>query len=96
MSFYAVYHSLDGKTLVGGVIDSETSRFQRREDVETRISSIKEVNAGRKIRFQIIESELPPEIFHHCNDVPATCVGCVCSGCGKLLTDADAEAAARR
>jgi hypothetical protein len=96
MSWYVIYRALDGKCLLGGVMDGCTSRFQLRSDLDLRIESIKDVHPGRKIHFDIRESDLPPEIFHHCDDVPATCVGCICSGCGRLLDEKDAEAAARR
>jgi hypothetical protein len=82
--------------MLGGVLDGCTSRFQLRLDLDRRIASIKDVHPGREIHFDIRESDLAPEIFHHCDDAPATCVGCLCAGCRKLLTEKDAEAAVRR
>jgi hypothetical protein len=96
MSWYVIYRALDGKTLIGGVLDGHTSRFQLRGDLDLRIQSIKDVHPGREIHFDIRESPYPPEIFHHCDDAPATCVGCRCAGCKKLLTEEDAIAASRR
>jgi hypothetical protein len=96
MSWYVRYRSTDGRTLLGGVMQSETSRFQFRKQVEDRIEGIKDVHPGREVHFDILESSLPPEIFYHCDDAPATCVGARCSGCGKLLTGKDALSAARR
>jgi len=90
MSFYAKYWAADGGYLLGGIKQSQTSRFQLRADAELRLAGIVDVHPGRQIMHTIVESKMYPEIFYHCQDAHATCVGCKCSGCGKILTEEDA------
>ena len=39
-SYYATYHAIKGKTLVGGVKQGKTSRFGNRQDAELRLRTI--------------------------------------------------------
>lgn len=89
-SYFARYWSTDGKTLVGGVLRGQTSRWERREDAESRLQQIVELN-GDHCKGEIVESPFFPEIFIHCGTMPQT-IGGKCFGCGKVLTVADAEA----
>lgn len=89
MSYFASYRSTDGKTLVGGVLQSQTSRFQKREDAQLRLDQIKELN-GAHCEGEIHSSPFAPEIFVHCGTI-ATAIHCKCPGCGKMLTIQDAH-----
>ena len=89
-SYFARYWSIDGKTLVGGVLRGRTSRWERREDAETRLQQTLELNATH-CQGEIVESPLYPEIFTHCGTMPQA-IGGKCFRCGKLLTAADAKA----
>lgn len=89
-SFYVKYWMEDGGWMLGGVTKSRSCRYQRREDVQQRIDGIVDLYPNRKVEYTIIETKLYPEIFHHCPDAPATCVGCRCSECKKVLTEQDA------
>jgi hypothetical protein len=91
-SYFARYWATDGKTLIGGVLNGQTSRWERREDAEARLQQILELN-GAHCRGEIVESPLYPEIFIHCGTIPQA-IGGKCFGCGKLLTVADAKAKA--
>lgn len=88
-SYFAKYKSKHGGTLVGGVKDSQTSRFGSREDAETRLQSVIEIN-NNQAEGEIVESDLPPEIFIHCGHI-AQAIGGRCFGCGKVLTSQDAR-----
>lgn len=90
MSFYAKYRCTDSGCLLGGVKESQTSRYQTREDAEKRLLNIIEVNSNR-CTGEVLHSNLPPEIFYHCPGHPATIVGGKCFGCGKVLTKDDAK-----
>jgi hypothetical protein len=94
LSWFGRYWSTDKQTLIGGVLDSMTSRFQRREDAELRLSQVLELN-GEHCAGELCESTLPPEIFVHCGEI-AQSVGACCPRCKKLLTKADALKAAFR
>lgn len=89
-SYFARYRSTDGKTLIGGALQGQTSRWERREDAETRLQQTLELN-GAHCEGEIVESPLYPEIFTHCGTIPQA-VGGKCLKCGKLLTVADARA----
>jgi len=93
MSYFVKYWSKDNKPLIGGVLCSQTSLFQRKTDAETRLQWIIEIHSTREVGYEIIESPEPPEIFHHCANSLATCVGCICNGCGKVVTEQDAKEA---
>ncbi len=95
-SFYVKYWMEDGGWMLGGVKKSESCRYQRREDAQSRIDGIAELYPDRKVEYEIVESQLTPEIFHHCVDSSATCVGCRCGGCKKILTSQDAADAGQR
>ena len=88
-SYFATYKSIDGKTLVGGVLNGKTSRFGNRKDAEIRLEQTIEINSGRATG-QIHESILPPEIFTHCGSIAQT-IGGKCFRCGKVLTPTDAK-----
>lgn len=90
-SYYAKYRSTNGRTLLGGVIKSQTSRFQSRVMAEDRLQQVLELN-GEHCQGEVHESNLPPEIFIHCGE-HAQAVGGKCPGCGKVLTRWDAVAA---
>lgn len=92
-SYFACYWSIDGKTLIGGVIHGQTSRWERREDADIRLQEILELN-GSHCQGEIVESSLWPEIFIHCGTLPQA-IGGKCFGCGTLLTVADAKIKAR-
>jgi len=93
-SYYVRYWAEDGKPMIGGVFQSESSRFQRRQDAELRLAAVREVHEGRQINGEILESGWYPEIFLHCPEPSEPqAIGGKCFGCGKLLTVADAEKA---
>jgi hypothetical protein len=88
-SFYAKYHSTDGKTLIGGVIKSQTSRFDSRPDAFQRLDQILEIN-GNHCTGEVVESSEYPEIFLHCGRY-SQAIGGKCPSCGKILTIQDAK-----
>ena len=89
-SFFARYWAKDGKTLVGGILSGETSRFQRHSDLMDLLETKNDVNDGR-LDSEVISSARYPEIFVHCGDI-ATAINCRCPNCRKLLTVEDAKA----
>ncbi len=90
-SYFAVYHSTDNGFLVGGIKNGTTSRFGTRDDAQRRLDCIIEVNDGRVVG-EIMPSPYHPDIFVHCGDKSATCIGARCLSCGKVITVADAKA----
>ncbi len=88
-SYFARYRSTNGRTLIGGVLRGQTSRFEQREEAETRLQQVLELN-GDRCKGEIVESPLHPEIFIHCGTL-SQAIGGKCFGCGKPLTVADAK-----
>jgi hypothetical protein len=82
MSFYVRYKWAGQIT--------ESSRFQRRQDAEKRRQQIQDLGG---LNPQIMELNAAPDIFVHCGEIPQ-CVNAKCPGCGKLLTQIDANKAA--
>jgi hypothetical protein len=82
------------KTLLGGVVRYDTSRFGRREDAEARMQGIYEFNEDAIC--EIVESDSPPEIFPHCEGAASQALGSPCEICRKILTVGDARAFAER
>jgi hypothetical protein len=93
-SYFARYWSTDGKTMIGGVLESFSSRFADRADAVARLDDVKEYNRGH-VDGEIRESKLYPEIFIHCGAGPAQALGGHCFGCKKLLQILDAKAAGK-
>jgi len=89
-SYFARYWSTNGRTLIGGILRGQTSRWERREDAETRLQQALELN-GAHCEGEIVGSPLHPDIFIHCGTIPQA-IGGKCFGCGKVLTVADAKA----
>jgi hypothetical protein len=83
-SFYVKYRSTNGKCLVGGFMEGQSSRFHDRADAETRMATILDFNPNAEA--EIIESRKYPEIFRHCAKFPAQAIGGRCFGCGETLT----------
>lgn len=92
MSFTVKYHATGTMPMLGGVKKAISSRFQRREDAETRMKQIIACNhlGGRTIEAEIVEDKGYPEIFVHCGTIP-TCIGAKCPSCRKTLTVSDAK-----
>ncbi len=88
-SYFARYWSTDGRTLIGGFLHGQTSRFEQRKEAETRLQQTLELN-GDHCTGEIVESPLYPEIFIHCGTL-SQAIGGKCFGCGKVLTVADAK-----
>lgn len=97
-SYYAEYWSTDGKTLLGAVLKSRTSRFQDRSDAQSRLDQIKDLHSEGRVAGKIVESPLYPQIFRHCGSesLPSQAIGGHCFACKKLLTVEDAKAAEKR
>jgi hypothetical protein len=91
-SFYAKYHSTNGETLIGGVLESQTSRFQSRVEAQLRLDGTIEIN-GDHCQGEVVESDRPPEIFLHCGTGPSQSLGGQCFRCHKMLTVEDANMA---
>lgn len=91
-SYFVKYRTKDGKTLVGGILEGQSSRFQAREDAQTRKEQIVEINNDRA-EAQIVESPLYPEIFRHCPDSLPQAIGGKCFACKKILDAKDAKKA---
>lgn len=105
-SYVARYWSTDGKTLIGGITESQTSRMQSYFAAAERLSQIKEMN-GTHCQGEIVTVRKYPELFQHTEEIETpdgftswrecrigiTCIGATCS-CGKKLTVADAKASA--
>jgi hypothetical protein len=89
-SFIAVYRSTDGRPLLGGIFQSQSSRFEREVDAQERLRQVIKMN-GPHCEGEVVSSDLYPEVFIHCGRVPQGIAG-RCFVCGKLLTVADAEA----
>ena len=87
-SYFAKYHAIKG-TMIGGVKESQTSRFRDRKDAEQRLGDTIAINGGN-VEGEIIESNLPPEIFVHCGNIAQAIRG-KCHRCGKELTTQDAK-----
>lgn len=73
--------------LIGGVRESQSSRWSHIEDAENFMRTVIEVNGGdSKAEGTIDPSSLPPEIIRHCPDEAcpiAQAVGCICPHCGE-------------
>lgn len=89
-SFVLRYRAKKG-TLVGGVKESQSCRYQRMEDIETRLSTILEHNPDN-VEWRVVTTKKCPEIFVHCGKVPQA-IGARCPACGHILTLEDALAA---
>lgn len=92
-SYIARYRAKTG-TLIGGVSQSQTSRFQRRADAQKRLDDTIAINGGN-CDGEVIASDLHPEIFSHCGGSLPQAIGGRCFRCGKLLTIEDAKAATK-
>jgi hypothetical protein len=89
-SFYAKYWSSDPhKCLLGGVQQSQTSRFECEQDAQARLEQIIELNPHAK--GEVLRSNMPPEIFSHCAGSVPQAIGGKCFSCGKVLTIHDAK-----
>ena len=94
-SYFARYRAVSG-TLIGGVAKSQSSRYDSRADAEMRLTDVILINGGpAQCVGEVCGSEQDPEIFIHCGSLPQA-RGARCFGCGKLLTEEDARAAAIR
>lgn len=91
-SFYAKYHSTNGKTLIGGVLKSQTSCFQSRAEAQQRLDGTIQIN-GDHCQGEVVGSARPPEIFLHCGTGPSQSLGGQCFRCHKVLTEQDATMA---
>lgn len=89
-SYFARYWATGGNTLIGGVTESQTSRFAAREDAEERLRQTLEINAPH-CQGEVYPSNLPPEIFAHCEGSIPQAIGGKCFKCGKVLTVQDAK-----
>jgi hypothetical protein len=88
-SFVVRYRSKDGHTLLGGVMQGGTSRFQTEEMAQMRADTIIETNGSERVECEIVRVETYPEIFIHCGS-HAQAIGGLCHRCHKLLTRTDA------
>lgn len=89
-SFYAKYWSTDPhKCLIGGVQQSQTSRFEREKDAQARLDQIIELTPHAT--GEVVKSNLPPEIFSHCPGSVPQAIGGKCFGCGKVITIQDVQ-----
>jgi hypothetical protein len=93
-SYYAEYWSTDGKTLLGGVLRSQSCRYQDPLEAQHRLDQVLALHPGR-CTGQVKTSTRYPEIFRHCGSdaLPSQAIGGHCFNCKKLLTVADAKAA---
>jgi len=93
-SYVAKYRCITpGRCLLGGVKNAASSRFQTRKMANDYIYAVLSAHDGLGIDIatEVVASDRAPEIFVHCGDGPATCVGGHCFRCHKLLTQGDAE-----
>lgn len=88
-SYIAKYRSIDKRTLLGGVLQSESCRYGDREEAELRLEIVLELN-GEHCRGEVVESVLLPEIFRHCGK-HSQAIDAICPGCRKKLTVEDAR-----
>jgi hypothetical protein len=93
VSYFVLAKAPPQKTLLGGVVRHESSRYGRREDAETRMQGIHEFNEDAIC--EIVESDLFPEIFPHCEGAVPQAINGRCEFCRKVLTVEDARAFAR-
>jgi hypothetical protein len=91
-SYVAEYWSIDGKTLLGGVFRSRSSRCQRRKDAQNLLDTAIELNGKHRTAGEVVGSTGYPELFVHCGDI-TTCIGAKCPACRKILTIEDAKVA---
>jgi hypothetical protein len=87
-SFIARFRAKSG-FLLGGVKQSQSSRWGSREDAESFLAAALK-NNGNNAEGEVVESNGTPEIFRHCGEI-AQAVGGKCFGCGKVLTAEDAR-----
>lgn len=90
-SYIARYRAKTG-TLIGGVSQSQTSRFQSRADAQVRLDDTIAINGGN-CEGEVIASDQHPEIFSHCAGSIPQAIGGKCFKCGTLLTIENAKAA---
>lgn len=91
-SYVAKFAKLNGTMLLGGVKQSQSSRWAHREDAVSYLQQAVANNGG--IDYcggEVVEVHQPAELIRHCGDI-AQAIGGKCFRCGKLLTAADAKA----
>lgn len=94
LSYVVVVWAIDGKTLIGGVRRSRSSRWMSLEEAELYRKGTTEINGTRVKDSWIYPTVYPPEIFTHCKGHPSTTLNSFCFGCKKKLTKKDAREAA--
>lgn len=92
-SYYAQYHAVkEGEYLIGGVRNSQTSRFGSRADALLRLNQTIDINGGPEhCTGEVKASNQYPEIFAHCPGSIAQAIGGKCFKCGHVLTVKDAK-----
>lgn len=87
-SFIAVYRAKTG-TLIGGVVSSQSSRWQRRSDAKNILETTIKNNDGNCLG-SVEESDKLPEIILHCQQsIHPQIVGGKCFSCGATVTTDD-------
>lgn len=92
-SYLVRYWSTNGKPLLGGVMESQSSRWGERSDAE-HYAQVVIKNNGDHCKTKIVVSDKYPQIFRHCADPekPAAAIGGRCFTCKKMLGVSDAIA----
>jgi len=95
MSFIVKYKAKPGCYLIGGVKESESSKWQLKSDAVTYAANLLNLQAEHMETPEIVEVDEPPDIFVHCPGYPSQAVGGCCFNCKKKLTELDAAACGR-
>lgn len=94
-SYVAKYAKTNGTMLLGGVNQSQSSRWSHRADAEDFLACAMFNNGGEEYcTGNVVETNKPAEILRHCGKI-AQAIGGKCFHCGKVLTAADAKEASK-
>ena len=86
MSFIVKYRATKpGTYLLGGVLQSQSSRWGDRRDAETYAETVRELNAHADPEIIIVANMRRPEIYRHCSGAEAQAIGGHCPKCGQIL-----------
>lgn len=86
-SYVARIRSADGKPMLGGVMESQSSTFSHREDAQNFLDASIEINAdaGRPVTGEVVPSQRPPELRRHCPGAELGVLGGVCPRCRQTI-----------
>ncbi len=97
LSWYVKYWATEGCLLLGGVPRALSSRYGIKAHAVQRMEQVLRIQSENNISCsaEVVGSNLPPEIFPHCEGQPVQTMGGTCSFCGVKLTSLMARSWAR-